>query len=69
MKVVRAHVVAILRSRGLNARADWVDRTLPDVVDTESNAGLFRTLEIAPESLLSTDVTAPDRSAPDTGDR
>jgi hypothetical protein len=63
MKVVRAQVVAILRSRGLNARADWADRTLPDIVDTEANAGLLRTLAIAPESLQSTDATATGRSA------
>jgi hypothetical protein len=69
MKVLRAQVVATLRDRGLNARADWADRTLPDIVDTEANAGLLRTLAIAPESLQSADATAPGRSAPDTGDR
>jgi hypothetical protein len=60
MNVDKAQIVAILRSRGLNTRADWADRTLPDIVDTVANAGLLRTLAIAPESLqLPADAAAP----------
>jgi hypothetical protein len=51
MNVAKAQIVAILRSRGLDARADWADRTLPDIVDTVTNAGLLKTLGIAAESL------------------
>ena len=59
VNVDKAQMVAVLRSRGLNARADWADRTLPDVVDTETNVGLLNTLAIAPESLQPIDATSP----------
>lgn len=51
MNVAKAEIVAILRSRGLDTRADWADRTLPDIVDTITNAGLLNTLGIPPELL------------------
>ena len=59
MNVDKAQLVAILRIRGLNARADWADRTLPDVVDTETNVGLLNTLAIASEFLQPIDATPP----------
>lgn len=31
-------VVAALRSRDLHGRADWVERELPPLIDTASNA-------------------------------
>jgi hypothetical protein len=46
--VDKAEIVATLRSRGLHARADWVDRELPELVDTHRNAALLRTLDIEP---------------------
>jgi hypothetical protein len=46
--VEKAEIVATLRSRGLNARADWVDRELPELVDIYRNAALLRTLDIEP---------------------
>jgi hypothetical protein len=42
----KAEIVATLRSRGLHARADWVDRQLPPIIDTDKNASLLRTLDI-----------------------
>jgi hypothetical protein len=39
-------IVVILRSRGLHDRADWVDRQLPLIVDTDRNYSLLRTLNI-----------------------
>jgi hypothetical protein len=48
--VSKAEIVATLRSRGLDARADWVDRELPEFVDTHRNAALLRTLDIEPAS-------------------
>jgi hypothetical protein len=52
MKVDKAEIVAILRARGQDARADWVDRTLPDVVDTDENHSLLRsTLDIEPATM------------------
>jgi hypothetical protein len=49
--VSKAAIVATLRSRGLGARADWVDRELPELVDADKNAGLLATLNINPADL------------------
>jgi len=46
MNVNKAEIISILRSRGLDARADWVDRTLPKIVDTAQNHSLLSTLDI-----------------------
>ena len=52
MKVDKAEIVAILHARGQHARADWVDRALPDVVDTDENHSLLSsTLDIDPATL------------------
>jgi hypothetical protein len=42
----KAEVVAILRARGLHARADWVDRELPPIIDTNTNGSLLRMLDV-----------------------
>jgi len=47
----KADIVATLRSRGLDARADFVDKELPDRVDTYQNAALLRTLDIDPSTM------------------
>ena len=47
-------VVATLRSRDLHGRADWVDKELPALIDTASNASLLQTLGI------NVDALAPD---------
>jgi hypothetical protein len=44
--VEKAEIVATLRSRGQDSRADWVDRQLPEHIDTTENAALLRTLGI-----------------------
>ena len=46
MYVDKAQIIAILRSRGMNERAEWVDRDLPPLVDTLKNAALLRMLDI-----------------------
>lgn len=46
MQVNRADIVASLRERGLDDRADWVTRQLPEIVDTEKNGALLRMLKI-----------------------
>jgi hypothetical protein len=46
MYIDKAEIVSVLRSRGLNARADWVDRELPDLVDTYRNAALLHMLGV-----------------------
>ena len=51
MHVDNAAIVAILRARGLHARADWVDRQLPALVDIEQNASLLQTLGIDPADI------------------
>jgi len=56
--VDKAQIVATLRSRGLHARAGWVDRELPELVDTYRNAALFQILDIDPV------VMAPSDPAP-----
>jgi hypothetical protein len=53
MHVARAEIIAVLRSRGLQARADWVDRTLPLIVDTDRNSALLRMLDIDPAAMVS----------------
>ncbi|MDP9793079.1 hypothetical protein J2S43_001591 [Catenuloplanes nepalensis] len=49
--VKKAVVVATLRSRDLHGRADWVDKELPTLIDTVSNASLLQTLGINVASL------------------
>jgi lambda repressor-like predicted transcriptional regulator len=46
MQIHRADVIAALRARGLDDRADWAERQLPESVDTEKNAALLRMLKI-----------------------
>jgi hypothetical protein len=52
MNVDRLEIVAILRSRGLHDRADWVGRELPRVIDTHKNGSLLRMLHIESTELL-----------------
>jgi hypothetical protein len=59
MYVDKAEIIAILRSRGLHARADWVDRELPRFVDTYKNAALLRTLDIDAAAISPVDVDSP----------
>jgi len=53
--VRKSQIVAILRSRGKIARADWFERQLPDIVDTGKNSSLLATLQIDADALTSTD--------------
>jgi hypothetical protein len=59
MHVEKSRIVATLRSRGLHERADWVDRALPALIDTDKNAGLLQTLDIDPAAMTSLDVAVP----------
>lgn len=60
MHINKAEIVAVLLSRGLRDRADWVDRTLPEVVDTYRNSALLRMLDIDPAALTPVDVVCQD---------
>jgi hypothetical protein len=51
MKIEKSTIVALLRERNLDMRADWVERTLPAIIDTKQNAGLLATLELDPAEL------------------
>lgn len=51
MNVEKTEIIATLRSRGLDARADWVDRQLPSIVDTYTNGALLNMLHIDPADL------------------
>ena len=66
--IEKAHVIASLRSRELHSRADWVDRALPDLIDTSKNASLLQTLgiDVPASTLQSGPATA---SAPTTAAR
>ncbi|HEV8557102.1 MAG TPA: hypothetical protein VGR06_11980 [Actinophytocola sp.] len=56
--VDKAKVMAQLRSRQLHARADWVDRELPVLIDTYKNAALLQTLGIDLDAMAPGDVAA-----------
>lgn len=46
MFIDKAEIMAVLLSRGNENRAAWVDRELPELVDTYANGSLLRMLEI-----------------------
>lgn len=49
--VDKRKILQILHDRGLHARAEWVDRNLPERVDLDRNTGLLATLQISPAEL------------------
>jgi hypothetical protein len=51
VNIDKALVVAALRARNLHARADWVERQLPDLIDTDKNQSLLDTLGIDVDQL------------------
>jgi hypothetical protein len=51
MTIPKHVIVATLRTRNQNARADWVDKTLPDDVDPFLHSGLLSTLNLRVEDL------------------
>ena len=54
----KAKVIADLRSRQLHARADWVDRELPELVDTYKNSELLKMLCIDLDAMAPVTVVA-----------
>lgn len=48
MHIDKAEIIKTLRSRGLHAKADWVDRELPELVDTHKNSALLEMLGVDP---------------------
>jgi len=53
MNIPKSVILEKLRERGLNARADWVDRELPDSVDPFLHSGLLSTLNLDLKDLVS----------------
>jgi len=51
MIIAKEVVLDILRERGQNARADFVDKELPDQIDSIRHGGLLATLHIDLEKL------------------
>ena len=51
MEINKTKVVELLKRRGLNDRAEWVERQLPARIDVYDNAGLLATLSIDPNEL------------------
>jgi len=55
MTISKAAVVAVLRGRGQHARADFVDRELPDRIDPLQHGGLLAMLRLDPADLAESD--------------
>jgi len=51
MEINKSKVVQLLEHRGLNDRAAWVDRQLPERIDINDNAALLATLNINPDEV------------------
>jgi hypothetical protein len=58
MHIDKAEIIKVLRSRGLHARADWVDRELPELVDTHRNRSLLEMLGVDPAAISPVDVAS-----------
>ncbi|HEV7900196.1 MAG TPA: hypothetical protein VGP31_20380 [Planosporangium sp.] len=56
MHIDKAELIANLRSRGLHHRADWVDRELPQLVDTHKNGALLQMLDVDLAAMSPVDV-------------
>jgi hypothetical protein len=61
MHIDKAEIVSALRSRGLDARADWVEGELPELVDTHKNAALLQMLGIDLAGISPSQVTSQHR--------
>jgi hypothetical protein len=54
MIISKEAVLAVLRERGQNGRADFVARELPDQIDTAQHGGLLATLHLDLDALADT---------------
>ncbi|GAA2676288.1 MULTISPECIES: hypothetical protein [Actinoplanes] len=55
-------ILSELRGRGLSHRADFVDKQLPDDVDTQKHGGLLSTLQLDLDALM---AKAPEQKSGD----
>jgi len=51
MTISKAAVISALRERGQHARADFVDRELPERIELSRHGGLLATLRLDPADL------------------
>ncbi len=51
MYIEKFEIIRVLRSRQLHERADWVDRQLPELVDTYKNSALLEMLGVDPTTI------------------
>jgi hypothetical protein len=58
MNIDKAKVITVLRARGQDARADWLDREFPDLIDTYKNGALLRMLDIDPDAIAPAEANA-----------
>jgi hypothetical protein len=58
MHIDKAEIIATLRSRGPHARAGWVDRELPRLVDTSKNDVLLQMLDIDAATMSPVEVAS-----------
>ncbi|MFF5215767.1 hypothetical protein [Micromonospora sp. NPDC000442] len=54
MNIARDRIANVLRDRGQQVRADWVERELPVRVDLAKHVGLLATLRLDPADLVDT---------------
>lgn len=64
MPVAKSLIVAVLRERAQHARADWVQRELPDEVDLSRHTGLLATLNLHADDLIARDGASRPRARP-----
>jgi hypothetical protein len=58
MYIDKAEIIRVLRSRDLHDRADWVDKDLPELVDTDKNRALLAMLGVDPAAVTPVDVAS-----------
>jgi hypothetical protein len=58
MYIEKAEIIRVLRSRELHDRANWVDKDLPELVDTYKNRALLDMLGIDPAAIAPVDVAS-----------
>jgi hypothetical protein len=58
--IAKSEIIADLRARGLNERADWVDRDLPPLVEPQRHSALLHMLGIDVSTMAGVEVAAPD---------
>ena len=63
MEIDKVKVVELLRERGLDSRAEWVDRQLAARIDVAKNAALLAMLSIDPQELADDAPNDPNDNA------